>query len=220
MSPSIEGSLRPEFTAALAHKLLAGACINLVSPHGQGRRRTLADLRAVLPDALQIFQIDMRIHKDDYQGFYDNLHVQLGCPTMDTNQITLLLDLLEESAQPCLLILHNFDELRHRKAVKGGYNSHFMHALNSIPGRTNIGLLCVSECAHQHYLLSADGAMLPGSNLQAEVIQLPPLTRKQLLAELLSRNITLPDEELSALASYLLKHDSPYTEICRLENSP
>jgi len=217
MHLSVEESLRPEFTAALAHRLLAGACINLISPHGQGRRRTLADLRIALPDALQIFQIDMRSYKNNYQAFYDDLHIQLGSPSMDTNQITQLLNLLEKSAQPCLLILHNFDAIRHRKAVKSGYNSHFIHALNSIPGRTNIGLLCVSEYAHQHYLLSADGAILPGSKLRAEAMQLPSLTSGQLLAELLRRKITSSENKLSALIPRLLGHDSPYTEICKLK---
>lgn len=52
--------LRPTFTHYLAKQLLAGKHINLISPHGQGRRRTLADLGFVLPDDVQMFQADLK----------------------------------------------------------------------------------------------------------------------------------------------------------------
>lgn len=216
MHLAVETSLRPEFTAALAHRLLTGASTNLISLHGQGRRRTLADLHTALSDGLHIFRMDMRTYKHDYQGFYNELRMQSGYPTMGGNQLTQLLDALEKTASPCLLILHNFDALHHSEAVQAGYNSHFMDTLNRISGRTGISLLCISECNHQFYLFAEDGPELPGSTLQAEAIQLPPLTREQIRAELLRRKIILAEDQLSALTSHLLRQESPYTEICEL----
>ena len=52
--------LRPAFTEDLAARLAEGACINLVSPHGQGRRRTLADLYGCLPSSMQVLQANLR----------------------------------------------------------------------------------------------------------------------------------------------------------------
>lgn len=51
--------LRPAFTQALADTLLAGKHVNLVSPHGRGRRQTLIDLISLL-DAVQVTKIDLK----------------------------------------------------------------------------------------------------------------------------------------------------------------
>ncbi len=58
--PEFTAFLRPEFTALLTAKILTGESLNLISPHGQGRRRTLHDLRHNLPKPLQLFHFNMR----------------------------------------------------------------------------------------------------------------------------------------------------------------
>ncbi len=78
--------LRPEFTQKLAEQLFNGAHINLISPHGQGRRRTLQDLRHALPDTLSVFQTDLKTHEGDLKTW-----VSQAITTKQT-----------------LLILHNF----------------------------------------------------------------------------------------------------------------
>lgn len=52
--------LRPELTKQLADTLLAGKHVNLVSPHGRGRRRTLEDLKTLLPYGVLVQQIDLK----------------------------------------------------------------------------------------------------------------------------------------------------------------
>jgi len=51
--------LRPAFTHALADTLLAGKHVNLISPHGRGRRQTLLDLEGLLNDVL-VRKIDLK----------------------------------------------------------------------------------------------------------------------------------------------------------------
>ncbi len=51
--------LRPAFTQALADTLLAGKHVNLVSPHGRGRRQTLLDLETILND-VTVSKIDLK----------------------------------------------------------------------------------------------------------------------------------------------------------------
>ncbi|MBL4775600.1 MAG: hypothetical protein JKY87_06055 [Mariprofundus sp.] len=161
--------LRPEFTTMLADRLLAGACINLISPHGQGRRRTLRDLRQITPEYLKIFHLNMRHYKLDYKGFYDDLWGQVSDRVTHDHCFKALLKLIEETKQTSLLILHNFDEIKRSNTLPNTYHTHFFQALNSINGRSNIALLCVSEKAYPE---------LSSSMLR---IHLPTLSAQQLL---------------------------------------
>jgi len=65
-----DSCLRPEFTAALASRLLNGESIKLISPHGRGRRQTIADLTTILPDAVFIIHMNMRDYALDYKSFF------------------------------------------------------------------------------------------------------------------------------------------------------
>ena len=51
--------LRPAFTQVLADTLLAGKHVNLISPHGRGRRQTLLDLETLLDDVV-VRKIDLK----------------------------------------------------------------------------------------------------------------------------------------------------------------
>ncbi|MDX8387573.1 MAG: hypothetical protein R8M46_03435 [Ghiorsea sp.] len=81
--------LRPEFTDCLVDKLLTGENINLISPHGQGRRRTLKDLKLVLKGKIQIEQFDV---------LRDN-----------SADLISIIKRLEQVNEQSLLILHNYD---------------------------------------------------------------------------------------------------------------
>ncbi|OIO74420.1 MAG: hypothetical protein AUJ57_02235 [Zetaproteobacteria bacterium CG1_02_53_45] len=203
--------LRPEFTQSLATRLLAGQSINLLSPHGQGRRRTLQDLRHILPESLRIHQINMRHHHADYNGFYHDLCLQIECSTSALGALDELLDLIEQSGQKTLLILHNFDEIRNRSALAGGYNQGFMQTLNSVRYRENIALLYVGECEYDNYLLQEDGTALSDSTLDADRLELPALRLDQLLSELQRRALPLSANELNELAGWLLGQHAPYS---------
>jgi hypothetical protein len=134
--------LRPEFTLQLAKLLLGGASINLISPHGQGRRRTVKDLRAVIPSSLTVQYIDLRLNPDDLQTTVS------GC-LQQQNTI--------------LLIVHNFNLLQ---------NDVVIERLNSIKNISYISLLCISENAEDQPSLNAENIYLPPltqSQLIAEI---------------------------------------------------
>ncbi|MFC1542649.1 hypothetical protein ACFL4M_02050 [Pseudomonadota bacterium] len=112
--------LRPDFTLKLKNRLLRGESINLISQHGQGRRRTLEDLRSLLPDSIAVQQLDLRRDPVDP------------------------VDWLSEavnSSRNSLLILHNFDELNEET----NSNQQFIEQLNSIEMQPTISLLSVAE---------------------------------------------------------------------------
>ncbi len=176
--------LRPEFTAALAARLRDGACLHLISPHGQGRRRTLDDLQALLDDCMQITRIDMRgqhYAAADYDA---------------------LISRVVSAATPALLILHNFDERGRNKQEHDGSSPDPVAILKRIAGGNEITLLCVSA-----------QPPAPDLPLDAKLIMLPPLTADQLLNELRRRSMPLPAAELSALACRLTHQAAPYSAL-------
>ncbi|GAV19875.1 hypothetical protein MMIC_P0833 [Mariprofundus micogutta] len=202
--------LRPEFTLSLAEQLLKGQSINLLSPHGQGRRRTLKDLRDILPDIMQIFHVNMRDYCSNFKAFCGELASQNGCINTGNDNLAELLDGMTQKACQTLLILHNFDEIRNSQAIAGGYNTTFFQALNSIQERQNMSLLCVCEQVLDHHLIHADGSEVRRSNLTCQLLALPELNPAQLMAELQRNNIALLDEtELVALSGWLADHSSP-----------
>ena len=109
--------LRPTFTKKLAALLLAGQHINLISPHGQGRRRTLQDLKSLLPADLFIKQIDLKdLGLSEYQSLLSEAAKSL---VMEKKSV--------------LLILHNFNAMNHFSDVQQLLNT------------KHISLLTVSE---------------------------------------------------------------------------
>jgi len=115
----------------LAERLLGGASINLISPHGQGRRRTVKDLRAVITSSLSVQYIDLRLNPDDLQATVS------GCL---------------QQQNPILLIVHNFNLLR---------DTGVMEKLNSIKNINHISLLCISEKAEDQPFLEAEDVCIP-----------------------------------------------------------
>ncbi len=63
--------LRPAFTQDLADALLAGNHVNLVSPHGRGRRQTLLDLEILLGD-VNVRKIDLKREQTKWQIWLDD----------------------------------------------------------------------------------------------------------------------------------------------------
>jgi len=70
--------LRPVFTKQLADTLLAGTSVNLFSPHGRGRRRTLEDLKTRLADDVEVYQIDLKRQQDMWQTWFDEVLMRRG----------------------------------------------------------------------------------------------------------------------------------------------
>lgn len=89
--------LRPEFTMKLSLKVLLGGFVNLVGPHGQGRRRTLSDLFEVLPASMPIIFYDLK------QG---------------EEELISLLALFAGQHGQVLFVLHNVNLLQNRKLLE------------------------------------------------------------------------------------------------------
>jgi len=62
--------LRLAFTQDLADALLAGKHVNLVSPHGRGRRQTLLDLEIFLLDVV-VRKIDLKREQDTWKEWLE-----------------------------------------------------------------------------------------------------------------------------------------------------
>ncbi len=126
--------LRPEFTQKLAAELAAGNSINLISPHGQGRRRTLQDLTSLLSSSLEVIQLDLR-----RQPF-----------AVEQTVATFL-----KREKPGLLIIHNFDRLQNQSVIA---------QLKAIQTHTQFSLLTVSETAENLSALHIRQLKLPAIN--------------------------------------------------------
>ncbi|MES0371882.1 MAG: hypothetical protein ABUK11_06340 [Mariprofundaceae bacterium] len=126
-----EQHLRPEFTKQLAARLLAGESINLIGAHGQGRRRTLQDLRSILPAKLSVHQLDLQ--RDS---------VNLG------EWLTQFINI----TSPTLLILHNFHCLSEPDIFK---------QLNHLNSNKYLSCLYVSEEVLTELSLDAENLQLP-----------------------------------------------------------
>ncbi|NWF35574.1 hypothetical protein [Mariprofundus sp. KV] len=203
--------LRPEFTAALAGFILSGESVNLISPHGQGRRRTLEDLHQFIPGSTMIIQLNMLLYCHDLKGFLKAIASYFNHPETNVNSLGGLFDQLEKENQKVLLILHNFDQLWNGSTLKDGYSGSFLEDLNRLRER-EITLLCVTEHADQHDQLQADG-----TQLDAIPLPIPDITSAQLMMEILHRDLPVEQDELGGLAAWLLQQKSPYSILDQLE---
>jgi len=135
--------LRPVFTAQLAERLRNGVSINLVSPHGQGRRRTLDDLRSLLPGSLCIAYIDLlRMNRADIEAAV--------AQCMHT-------------VKPTLLIAHNIERVQDNTLLKG---------IIAVENRHNINILYVSENREHQLPIRTENLLLPPlseAELRAEI---------------------------------------------------
>jgi len=175
--------LRPAFTELLVKKLVAGQTINLIGQHGQGRRRTISDLRKWLPDTLLVLHVDMKSYRQSYSGMIEALWLQTGNSGEAPDDLASLLKGLQEQTGRILFILHNFDALRGYPDLDPKYNPRFFDHLNSIKNRPDMALLVVSEKAHCAFLQKGDGGNLPSSTLSATSLPLSEINHEQLRSE-------------------------------------
>ena len=183
-----EQCLRVEFTHQLLKSLQQGKSINLIGPHGQGRRRTLQDLRSILPEVWRVFQVDMR--------------------DVEKRQISLLDALLEQGKYKNIANIHDFIPEINKTSI---YHLVIVHNLefltdlsvisylNEIEKYPYVSLLCVSEKKQQE------------SALVAVDYTLPAVTSTQLLEEIRRRDLLLKDKDRVLLVDFLLQQASPYS---------
>ncbi|MDQ6956011.1 MAG: hypothetical protein Q9M21_02325 [Mariprofundaceae bacterium] len=183
-----EHCLRVEFTYQLLESLLQGKSINLIAPHGQGRRRTLQDLRSILPEAWRVFQVDMR---DVEKRQISLLHALLEQRKYEN--ITNIHDFMAEMNKTStyhLVIIHNLEFLTDLSVIS---------CLNDMEKYPYVSLLYVSEKRQQELALLVTDYILP------------VVTSKQLLAEIRRRDFLLKDKDRVLLVDFLLEQPSPYS---------
>jgi len=183
-----EHCLRVEFTYQLLASLQQGKSINLIGPHGQGRRRTLQDLRSILPKVWRVFQVDMR---DVEKRQISLLHALLE--QRKYGNISNIHDFIAEMNKTStyhLVIIHNLEFLTDLSVIS---------CLNDIEKYPYVSLLCVSEKRQQESALLAVDYILP------------EVTSKQLLEEIRWRDLFLKDKDRVLLVDFLLQQTSPYS---------
>ncbi len=183
-----EGCLRPEFTFQLRDALLAGESIHLISPHGQGRRRTLQDLRIIFPKSWRTLQVDMKTVEKSGLTLLDELLKQVKIKNIAN--IHDFLSKLNKTSTYSLIIIHNFHLLTDLNVIS---------CLNEIRNYPYLSLLCVLEKKQEN------------STLLARAYMLPRVTSEQLLAEIKRRGFALNKEDVELLAVFLLQQTSPYS---------
>jgi hypothetical protein len=186
----LNGCLRPAFTESLVERLSTGACLALTSPHGQGRRRTLQDLRHALPASMRVLQANLRHCPQDQMQLLTTLAEQAGISDADN-----LERLLEQLPRQTLIILHNFDELQPGEA--SGFDARFFAALNGMDKHAGLALLCVCE------------SIPPELQRSIEACSLPPLTGKEIANELALRGVAATSEQIESIAH----SPAPYSAI-------
>ena len=180
--------LRPEFTHQLLDVLLQGKSINLISPHGQGRRRTLLDVRRIFPQSWRVIQLDMQVVENGTTSLLDECLKQIKFENISS--IYELMFEMNEISIYHLMIIHNFHLLTDLNVIS---------CLNKIEKYPYISLLCVSEEKKEQ------------SSLLATDFMLPMVSSAQLLAEIKRRDWPLEKEERVLLVDFLLQQASPYS---------
>jgi len=127
--------LRPEFTSKLASQLLEGVSLNLISQHGQGRRRTIQDLRHILPSDVKVFYCDMKRHMGSVYDYF----CQIKGTCQENNQN--------------IVIIHNVQPELYEKPL--------LNILQQIEGLHHTVLLTVSEEKKCEFLLGYRDVILP-----------------------------------------------------------
>lgn len=183
-----EHCLRPEFTYQLLESLQQGKNINLIGPHGQGRRRTLQDLRSILPESWRVFQMDMRDIEKRKSSLLNELLEQVNIENI--SNIHECMSKMNETSIYHLIVIHNFESLTDLSVI---------YYLNEIKIYPYLLLLCVSENKKRNAALLATDCILP------------VVTSKQLLAEIKRRDLALEQDDLLLLAGFLLQQTSPYS---------
>jgi len=153
-----EAILRPAFTRELALRLQQGASINLTAPHGLGRRRTLQDLRTLLPAGLSVLYADMKFRAGDFTATMADLCAQAGLSSKVIQHAGQLID--AQMQKPTLLILHNFDLLRN-EPHDPLFDSALLPYLSEFSVHSHLALLTVCEAVYADWSLPCEQVVLP-----------------------------------------------------------
>jgi len=173
-----EPLLRPEFTKALAERLVAGESINLTAPHGYGRRQTVSELRGILPDSMRVLFSDIKFCLDDYSAMLVDLAAQAGMEEGNIHDLGQLIKALSKNPAPALLILHKFDRLRFETLNQPHdplYDAALIPYLANFSVYPHLALLTVSEAPYSDWPPFCTGESKPQGNSTLPVTLPMPL---------------------------------------------
>jgi hypothetical protein len=199
--------LRPVFTKDLLKTLLAGSSVNLIGPAGSGRGRLLEDLRRCAAGDRLVLYADMKAWKESCEGFINHLSHQLGSKRL--RDLGTVVERVQKSGRPALLLFHHFDALLNNPDVHPGFGIRFFDQLNSLRNQ-RIALLCVTEKPHDQSVVFAEGKPHGGSWLDLQKERLPPLRWEEFGAEIRRRLSEPTDAEVTALIEAVRKEEAPY----------
>lgn len=179
-------SLRPEFTAGVMEKLLVKRLsLNLTGERGCGKKRLMEDILDAKPPNTTIVLVDLKGYAVNYSGLSQEIYSQLKLTGDLPNQLSQLFEGIENEPGQVLVMLANYDELLDNQKMDDGFDKDFFDDLNVIKNKENISLLCSTRKPHNASLVFLEGEAYDNSWLTVnEVVDLPELTRRQILNEL------------------------------------
>lgn len=151
--------LRPTFTKKLAARLSQGASINLTAPHGLGRRRTIQDLRSMLPPDMCVLYTDVKFCLHDFPATLNDLCTQADLADANPADLGELIAAVSESPASALLILHNIDLLR-SQPHDPLFDTALLPHLTTIASHPRLALLTVSEDIYPDWPLPCEALHL------------------------------------------------------------
>jgi len=202
--------LRPQFTDNIIKTLQQGTSVNLIAPSGQGRKRLLEDIKKMRLENTQIFFVNMKNYKENYQGFLKECWQQFGKKGELPTDLGQLMTLLEETNKKFILLLYHFDDLLNNARIDPKFDVFFFDQLNSLKDQENLSLLCVTKHPHDQSIIFIHQKIHSHSWLDLEKKRVPKLTYDEILYELKTRNLSLSQDELSEIAWFVHRNNKPY----------
>ncbi|WP_133512142.1 hypothetical protein [Candidatus Thiosymbion oneisti] len=207
--PNCDHCLRPTQTSRIAKELLEQRRpINLIGKPGQGRGRLLEDLTRIDPDAILWLRADLKEHRYSFAGMLKTLWNQTGLTGHSPRTLGGLIDKLADDQRPVCLLLHHLDAILNNPGLDKGFDVAFLDALNALKNR-GISLLCVTERAHNRYLMMTKSGERRVSTLTLEPEALRPLSQAEIRSELDRCLPDLDENDLDLLADAVLRHSRP-----------
>jgi hypothetical protein len=151
------------------------------------------------------------------------IHAQMKSENEVPAKLADLFDGVERKSEYFLVFLANYDKLLNNTETDLNYDKQFFNDLNFIKNKDNVSLLCTTCKAHDTFLVYIGGESHGNSWLTLDPLDLPPLTRRQTIAELERRIdeydwiwLKLNPDEKEILLDHIRNLPMPYSLLCHL----